>query len=211
MKNVNMSLLSLPNVVIGNLSLRKKRDPRYRLSGMTDESNSGMARARAFTLIELLVVVLIIGILAAIALPQYRVAVGRARVTQLIIRIDALYKGAQSYYLANGTWPADVRDLDIEIDAAGAEYGKTSISASDHTGIFYNGDATGIRCAVLPNLNPPSLWCTDEEYAIHIDLDTDKRWCRNRTHTAVGNQVCRSMASANEPVVTGYYNDYPLN
>ncbi len=94
MKNVSMSLLSSPNVVIGNLSLRKKQDPRYQLSGMT--------RARAFTLIELLVVVLIIGILSAIALPQYRMAVEKARMSEVLLRMSALEKAIDMYILENG-------------------------------------------------------------------------------------------------------------
>ena len=55
-----------------------------------------------FTLIELLVVVLIIGILAAIALPQYTKAVEKARITQLILDMNALQKGIDLYYLGNG-------------------------------------------------------------------------------------------------------------
>ena len=58
-----------------------------------------------FTLIELLVVVLIIGILAAVALPQYQFAVQKSRYVQNIIEVDALFKGAQLYYLQNGEWP----------------------------------------------------------------------------------------------------------
>ncbi len=70
----------------------------------------------AFTLIELLVVVLIIGILAAVAVPQYKVAVQKAQLTKLIPLVDALYKAEEVYYLANGTYTANLSLLDLTLD-----------------------------------------------------------------------------------------------
>jgi prepilin-type N-terminal cleavage/methylation domain-containing protein len=69
---------------------------------------------KAFTLIELLVVVLIIGILAAIALPQYQKAVWRSRSQQLQISLKQLSEAQESYKLANGSYSNKFANLDID-------------------------------------------------------------------------------------------------
>ena len=70
---------------------------------------------KAFTLLELLVVVLIIGILAAIALPQYRMAVTKARFAELKTVTRSLAGATQRYYLTNDAYPASLSSLDIEM------------------------------------------------------------------------------------------------
>lgn len=69
---------------------------------------------RGFTLIELLVVVLIIGILASVALPQYTKAVAKSRYSQLITAGKSLKDAMEVYYMANGDYPQYWGDLDIE-------------------------------------------------------------------------------------------------
>ena len=71
--------------------------------------------ACGFTLIELLVVVLIIGILAAVAVPQYQKAVYKSRAVEAVNMLKALTQAQNVYYLANGQWTTDFKKLDIEI------------------------------------------------------------------------------------------------
>lgn len=69
-----------------------------------------------FTLIELLVVVLIIGILAAIALPQYQKAVERARITEAKTVLDAVAKAQVAYYLYYGRFAGTLEELNANGD-----------------------------------------------------------------------------------------------
>lgn len=76
---------------------------------------------KGFTLIELLVAVLIIGILAAIAVPQYQKAVEKSRATEALSMLKSVFQAANAYYLANGSWPTQFNQLDTDIPWTGTK------------------------------------------------------------------------------------------
>ena len=87
---------------------------------------------RGFTLIELLVVVLIIGILSAVAMPQYTAAVEKARVAEALQNISTMEKQIELYLLENGTPTSEVCYKDFAVaELNGGEW------RSDHH-CFYN-------------------------------------------------------------------------
>ena len=78
------------------------------------QNSHPVGKNAGFTLIELLVVVLIIGILAAVALPQYELAVDKSRVMTMLQIATNIRKAQEVYYMANGSYVAELGDLDID-------------------------------------------------------------------------------------------------
>ena len=75
--------------------------------------NANISRLGGFTLIELLVVVLIIGILAAMALPQYFKAVERSRMTEAITIMDSIVKAQRRKFMQTNRYAWTFEGLDV--------------------------------------------------------------------------------------------------
>jgi prepilin-type N-terminal cleavage/methylation domain-containing protein len=108
--------------------------------------------SRAFTLIELLVVVLIIGILAAIVLPQYQKAIEKTRFTKALGTISSLHRSTQVYQLANGIFPQSLDDLDISLN------GEAVSTLTSISGITVGGDAIKINDFTYGIFNSADNW-----------------------------------------------------
>ncbi|MBO7238730.1 MAG: prepilin-type N-terminal cleavage/methylation domain-containing protein [Elusimicrobiaceae bacterium] len=96
-----------------------------------------------FTLIELLVVVLIIGVLVAIALPQYQKAVWKTKNAQLKVLAKSYLDAQHSYYLANGEYAKSFADLDIQMPSWSSR--PDSSSSSSFCGVTSSGEEDSVR------------------------------------------------------------------
>ena len=145
--------------------------------------NAAKSKIGGFTLIELLVVVLIIGILSAIALPQYHKAVAKSRISEGIIQARALLEAQNRYKMQTGEpWSNDLSALDIQLsDKWGCGVGYCGVSEP----------YSGARIE------------TDRYYSTRLTI-----FCVAPLDNQLANEVCRSVSNGTIDHSQGNHNYY---
>lgn len=91
---------------------------------------------KGFTLIELMIVVAVIGVLSAIAIPQYQQYVAKAEVASALTTLTGLKTNVEASTVENGTFPA-----------AGSENDLGAPVSLDLGDIDFTGQGTGASAA----------------------------------------------------------------
>jgi len=159
---------------------------------------------RGFTLIELLVVVLIFGILASVAVPQYQKAVIKSRYNTLKNLTKSIADAQEIYYMANNRYATAFDELDVSMPE-----GKLNNSTSYQ--YFYTfGD-----CRIILATGYPSIECknnlTDMSYQIRLQyaaINPGSRKCITYTTDLndVRNQICKAETNTDNFVCCGSTN-----
>ncbi len=187
---------------------------RSRITNFRDDRPLFDNSNNAFTLIELLVVVLIIGILAAVALPQYKLAVVKSRLATLRPLLASVKQAEEAHYIANGGYTNDWDVLGVDLSACTTvTYSNGSANDVRKCDNYFlmdplNGPVTDSNSYNLVVSHCPDLLRTnlegngiygncqtqgDFEYKVWLTHSPypDKIECVGRT--SLGNKVCGSL------------------
>ena len=142
---------------------------------------------KGFTLIELLVVVLIIGILASIALPQYFKAVEKSKSAEALSLFGSIGGAQQRYYLVNDYYTTSFGNLDLDFTdknsnvVTGSTLGTTNFTI---TLVGTSGDTAGVKAERSGGRYP---------YTVCKFYNSGKTGCKDNS-----NGICTSLGNFND-------------
>ena len=147
-----------------------------------------------FTLIELLVVVLIIGILAAVAVPQYKIAVEKTRLTEALSVAKSIKDAQERYYLGHGNYTGKMDDLDIGFppssytDESTDEVDATKITLPSGSIVYISSTSRYVYAYDKNKTIMLTLY-----YANASSERSNHRQCSAKETDSVANRVCKSL------------------
>ena len=116
---------------------------------------------RGFTLIELLIVVLIIGILAAIAIPKFQNSKGKAYAATLKADLRNLATAQEAYYYTNSEYANAISLLDVGV-STGVTMTITQATPSGWSATATHSAANPLTCAIFIGSATPVTPATTE-------------------------------------------------
>ena len=167
--------------------------------------NANISRLGGFTLIELLVVVLIIGILAAMAMPQYFKAVERSRMAEAITLMDSIAKSQRRKFMQTNRYARNFEGLDVSPKGATGRFYYTKGDPQTGAGgngfmiVLYNDDGgftdvsvTAVR--VVDGLPRDSL-----QYRYFLDRYYQSDYVTCSGNNPAGRELCADFCGIDTP------------
>ena len=197
-----------PTTTLGNDIVMKKGGHPKRAARRVSESTARVVSS-GFTLIELLVVVLIIGILASVAVPQYTKAVEKSRAAGVIQKVKSLQNAVDMYLLANdwptvqftnlsGTSGRENLDISFKANATMKRSGLVESSYMVFNDYYFYVVCERDVCYIVAEDNKAykeqivrASWYRYKNYTRYQPMDTWNRGtCKYKSDSSAGKAIC---------------------